>query len=327
LDIRKWFGSATAGSTEVDRSFNSLLELYAKALTKYFSLDSSSVAELLERARKISLSLGQQLFLNWFEGNGLPTIKSLLEQGLPNNPDLIAQFEYECYILMEEMNSDSTEDLRAAMVNIIVDLPSRIETADTIEITFDYDLFAPVSSSIEYDDSLPIRQVIFFREGFSSINVEYLKSDWQIGGLYNSMQFEEYQIIRSKVQLINAFLHELSVSRRDGEDKRLHVKISHSQGNHDENKMDIYIKVEIGFIEAGPFELTCVYKGLLQAEESLDKDEFVKFAETHTVPFLLPYARECVSSTLAQMQLPVYTLPTIDILNSMITQENAKHEG
>jgi preprotein translocase subunit SecB len=210
------------------------------------------------------------------------------------------------------------------MVNIIVDLPSRIETAVTI--IFD-DFFAPVSSTIEYDDSLPIRQVIFFREGFSSINVEYLQTDLLIGGLYNSMQYEEYQIIRSKVQLKNAFLHELSVSRGEGEDNRLHVKISHSQGNHNENKMDIYIKVEIKFIETGPFELTCIYKGLLQAEESLDKNEFVKFAKEHTVPFLLPYARECVSSTLAQMQLPVYTLPTIDILNSMVSQENSDDEG
>lgn len=35
------------------------------------------------------------------------------------------------------------------------------------------------------------------------------------------------------------------------------------------------------------------------------------------VPLLLPYVREIVSSTMARMNLPIFTIPTMDVLDSI----------
>jgi preprotein translocase subunit SecB len=288
----------------------------------------------------------QQLFLNWFEECGFPTLQSVLSKELPNDPDLVAQIEYEHYILSEELDYGSPEDIRAALVNIIVDLPTRIESAATAsetiyelyEYTADYvgifsevfynptSVFSSMPNKDIIEDTLPIRQGFLLSEGICSTDVECLKQFLMMGGIHNLMKYEEYELIRSKVQLTNACLHELSVKRLSGNDNRLNLRVFYSHDNHNGNNLDIFMKVEINFIDVGPFELSCVYKGELKSSEDLEKDEFIKFAEIHTVPFLLPYVRECVSSTLAQMQLPTYTLPTIDILNSM-SSNNDEDEG
>lgn len=335
MDIRKWFCSEPASSTESDSCFNKLLELYAEALNRYFSIyESSDIRDLIEKAKNSELSEEQQLFVDWFQEFGLPTLQSILEKKLPNDPDFIAQIEYEHYILSEEMISGSPEDIRSALVNIVVDLPTRIELAATgsvvIEVTDDLYNIRGIISDIQYDDiledTLPMRRGILFSEGNFSINVESLKSYRMAGGMYSIMRYEEYELIRSQVQLTNVYLHELRVKRCNGNDNKLRLRVLYSHDNHHGNSMDIYMKVEIDFMDNGPFELTCVYKGELKASDTLEDDEFVKFAEAHAVPFLLPYVRECISSTLARMQLPIYMLPTIDILESMRSFD-VKDEG
>lgn len=140
----------------------------------------------------------------------------------------------------------------------------------------------------------------------------------------NSFSFEEAIIAKNSIQLLNVSLHELICSRGEGEDTKLNVRFQHRVGQiDDDNRLQIYLKVDVGFEKNGPFNITCVHEGLVKSAEEIDEEDLIQYADNQIVPLLLPYARECIASTLIRMQLPPYTLPTIDVLKTIAINSGA----
>lgn len=136
---------------------------------------------------------------------------------------------------------------------------------------------------------------------------------------------EYYKIIKNKVQFVHAELvsmncvkNEVTPEHEGEEEKSYEVKISMSRevGTVLENKADFFLHSKVGIPE-GPFDFEITYKGVCIATDELDKVSFEQYVYNQIVPLLLPYVRECVSSTMARMSLPIFTLPTMDILDSL----------
>lgn len=132
MEVNNWFGSRkmVTQTNETVKAFKHLLCLYANAISKYFGLDSAdSAVDLISAARGSNLKKGDILLVDWFEGKALPIIHKYLSQSLPVSNFLVSQLEYEYHILEQEMGMLYPEDLRACLVDIINDLPDRINDA------------------------------------------------------------------------------------------------------------------------------------------------------------------------------------------------------
>jgi len=126
-----------------------------------------------------------------------------------------------------------------------------------------------------------------------------------------------YKLIRYSVHLQDVRLKSLKVNRLDGESKTMNVSIQRGVSMLEAGAV-IAIKVNIDFEEDGPFELELELEGLCVAtNESITEEELRQYAFDQVVPLLLPYARETVASTLARMHLPIFNIPTMDVLQSM----------
>jgi preprotein translocase subunit SecB len=132
------------------------------------------------------------------------------------------------------------------------------------------------------------------------------------------IDFERYEFLKHHVQLKNVCLHELECRRSNGQDNRLNLSLERAVGEvYEENKIKIYLKATIHFDDHGPFTLTCIHEGICESDGQIGSEEFVQFSHDQIVPLLLPYARECIASTLLRMQVPPYIIPTLDTLQSM----------
>jgi len=85
----------------------------------------------------------------------------------------------------------------------------------------------------------------------------------------------------------------------------------------DSTKAVIYLKVTLGRKQDYPFYIDIVHKGLCYSNGEVKDGELEKYANDQIIPLLLPYARESVSSIMTKMNLPVYTIPTIDVLGTL----------
>jgi preprotein translocase subunit SecB len=83
-----------------------------------------------------------------------------------------------------------------------------------------------------------------------------------------------------------------------------------------EDKVELILHSKVG-IPNGLFEFDIVYKGYCEKNIEMSKPQFEQYAYDQVVPLLLPYVRECISSTMARMGIPIFTLPTIDVLDSL----------
>jgi hypothetical protein len=136
MDIREWF-EVRSDSKSLNSSLDSLFSLYINAISKYFSCEEArTVTELVAKADQSHLTAGERMFLDWFVETGLPCIRRILSMDLPNNHELFAQLDYERYILEEEMDFRYPDDVRSSLVNIVSDLPTRIETASSSESVY-----------------------------------------------------------------------------------------------------------------------------------------------------------------------------------------------
>ncbi|PEK36076.1 MULTISPECIES: protein-export chaperone SecB [Bacillus cereus group] len=139
--------------------------------------------------------------------------------------------------------------------------------------------------------------------------------------------FEYYKLIRNNVQLqdvrlISIECHNLISESNEGESREVAVRVKRNVELLDDNCAEITMQAWIGFDDQeGPFEFTIVYGGLCVSDESLVPEEFKKYAYDQVVPLLLPYVRECVSSTMARMNLPIFYLPTLDVLETLKVNE------
>jgi preprotein translocase subunit SecB len=140
--------------------------------------------------------------------------------------------------------------------------------------------------------------------------------------------YEYYKLIRNSVQLFDAELVSMNcINRKDqNQDGEVNVPIVLQREVKivEDDRAEIYLRAQVGSEEA-PFYFDIVYKGVCVAFTDLDKNQFEQYAYDQVVPLLLPYTRECVSSTMARMDLPIFTIPTMDILDSM--EANSHPQG
>lgn len=146
---------------------------------------------------------------------------------------------------------------------------------------------------------------------------------------------EYYKIIKNSIQFVEAELVSMNCVKRDvvatddedsSESYEVKISLSREVGKVADSTAEIFLHSKIGIPE-GPFNFEITYKGWCIATQDIDEVSFEQYAHTQIVPLLLPYVRECVSSTMARMGLPIFTLPTLDVLNSIeANMDNEKHE-
>ncbi|MDX6045519.1 MULTISPECIES: protein-export chaperone SecB [Bacillus cereus group] len=148
---------------------------------------------------------------------------------------------------------------------------------------------------------------------------------------------EYYKIIRYNIQLrdvrlISSKFENLIASKSDTEKINEHITLQLKSDVKllNERKAEIILHAWIGFDEKeegqAPFSFEVVYGGLcvVATDEELSPETLKKQAYDQVVPLLLPYVREFVSSTLSRMKLPIYYLPTVDVLNTLEANERAE---
>ncbi|ASI84721.1 hypothetical protein FORC48_3641 [Bacillus cereus] len=146
---------------------------------------------------------------------------------------------------------------------------------------------------------------------------------------------EYYKIIRYHIQLKDVRLISLQCKNFITDDteevnKRVSVKMTREVKLVNDRHAEILLHTKVGFKEEdqlkAPFSIDITYGGLCYAipEADLTVEEFEQYAYDQVVPLLLPYVRECVSNNLARMQLPIFYLPTMDVIKTM---ESNKKEG
>ncbi|MED1024619.1 protein-export chaperone SecB [Bacillus licheniformis] len=138
---------------------------------------------------------------------------------------------------------------------------------------------------------------------------------------------EYYKLIKTTVQLREVKLNSINCSLLDENSKNRNLSLHLKRQVEIISDTEALIKLHanIHFKENAPFLIDVVYQGKTHLlDETVDRDTFEKYNHDSVVPLLLPYARECVSSLLAKMSFPIYTIPTMDILESI--KQNQKSE-
>lgn len=144
-----------------------------------------------------------------------------------------------------------------------------------------------------------------------------------------------YKLMNNSIQFLDVELVSMNCIKREidpteAQDMDYEVKISMTREVQliSEDKAHIFLHSKVG-IENGPFDFDITYKGLCVTTKELDAPSFEQYAYNYVVPLLLPYVRECIGSTMARMGLPIFTLPTIDVLDTIeenMSDENFKEE-
>lgn len=136
-----------------------------------------------------------------------------------------------------------------------------------------------------------------------------------------------YKIIKTTIQLTEVELKKMYCENRgmfEGFDTTVDIKLKRKVINVSKNDAKIELDAQVGS-DKTPFFFDIEYTGICESKNTeINKETLEKYAYDNIVPLLLPYVRECVSSTMARMQLPVFTIPTMDVLNSM--EENIQEE-
>lgn len=121
MGIRAWFGyrGEAIFSTQSDEYLDKLLDVYIRALKQYFSVeDAKDINEMVRIVKqRPHVDTEQTLFLEWIEESGLDIISKYINKTIPKNDQLIAQLEYEIYILESEMDFEYPEDVISSIIN------------------------------------------------------------------------------------------------------------------------------------------------------------------------------------------------------------------
>ncbi|MGF2617717.1 hypothetical protein FZC84_11830 [Rossellomorea vietnamensis] len=136
MNIREWFGfnGTYNESLEINICVDGLLNLYAKALMEYFSVQVSNVNELIF-IDPTGLSKEQTLFLEWIKDKGIPYLQTIVSTDLPQDEQLVAKIEFDKYILEEEMDFEYPSEVRSSLIGIVNDLPQYINAANEVSST------------------------------------------------------------------------------------------------------------------------------------------------------------------------------------------------
>ncbi|MED1607741.1 protein-export chaperone SecB [Cytobacillus kochii] len=131
---------------------------------------------------------------------------------------------------------------------------------------------------------------------------------------------EYYNFIRNSIQLVDAELISMTCKSDKSFQSENEIEIPMLFQRRVElisqNKMEIYLRAEVG-MKDGPFYFDIEYRGKCLALSEIEEKEFERYSLDQVVPLLLPYVRECVTSTMAKMDLPIYTIPTMDVLGTL----------
>lgn len=131
---------------------------------------------------------------------------------------------------------------------------------------------------------------------------------------------EEYIIAKNSIQLIDVELMVLNCEKNisfKNEGIGLSLEVKREVGDISEDVLDAFLHVDI----IGPdelFKIHLVLRGICnRCNKDITDNRFKEYAQSQIVPLLLPYAREFISNTLTRMKLPIFYLPTIDVLETL----------
>ncbi|USK44665.1 hypothetical protein [Cytobacillus oceanisediminis] len=135
MNIREWFGfyGEYEMSSDINSCVDGLLEIYAKAIMKYFSVPDAKSYHAIQKVNRSNLDPAQHLFLDWLNDKGFPYLQDLVSKKLPEDEQLIAKIEYDKYILEEEMDFQFPEDIRSSLIGIVSEMPDYI--AASLEVS------------------------------------------------------------------------------------------------------------------------------------------------------------------------------------------------
>ncbi|MFJ7995460.1 protein-export chaperone SecB [Peribacillus frigoritolerans] len=138
---------------------------------------------------------------------------------------------------------------------------------------------------------------------------------------------EYYKLIRNSIQFRNVELVSLNCIKRKKESisnqgNEVQIMLKREVNVLSEDEAEILLHSIVG-IPDGLFEFEVEYKGICFKTEALSKPQFEQYAYDQIVPLLLPYARECIASTMARMGLPAFNIPTMDVLDSLDANSHA----
>lgn len=131
---------------------------------------------------------------------------------------------------------------------------------------------------------------------------------------------EYYKFIRTSVQLENVRLISLncSINEENPDNKNLTLDLGRAVKVVSDTEALLRLNTRVYFEGGGPFSIDVIYEGGASlTKDEIDRESFEKYSFDQVVPLLLPYARECVANVLARMGFPIYTIPTMDVLESM----------
>ncbi|MED4705224.1 protein-export chaperone SecB [Bacillus velezensis] len=129
-----------------------------------------------------------------------------------------------------------------------------------------------------------------------------------------------YTLCANSVQLDEVKLEQMNCINRGLENRvenEVEISLQRRVELIDSSKAEIALRARVGFEEEGPFFFDIVYSGICNLSDPSKEDEFEKYTYDQVVPLLLPYVRECVASMLSRMGLPIFTIPTIDVLKTL----------
>lgn len=133
----------------------------------------------------------------------------------------------------------------------------------------------------------------------------------------NTEILNRYKLIRNNVELTNVEL-ELIESRKGKFKDDLSLSIKRGVKLTSDDNAEIYLatSLEDGHEEDATF-INVVFKGICKSLGEIKGEEFKKYTYEQIVPLLLPYAREIISNTMVRMKLPIFVIPTMDVLESI----------
>lgn len=148
MNSRAWYGvdSHYEEKSGTDKTIDKLLDMYAKAISRYFSVFDSQDYSSIVTLDKKHLPREKALFRDWFLDKGLPYLKRIAKMTHSESENISSKIEYELYILEEEMDFEYPDDVRSTLISIVNDLPDYIEIPLEVSVPFNSSMSSGVQS-------------------------------------------------------------------------------------------------------------------------------------------------------------------------------------
>ena len=122
--------SYNSGDNAVFSNLEELFITYRKAIAIYFSIDDfTDVEHFMSLIKNKNLNEDQEMFLEWLRDEGFPYLENLENQVLPDSEKLAKQINYQKRSIDKEIQYNQHDELRACLIDIVADMPERIDLA------------------------------------------------------------------------------------------------------------------------------------------------------------------------------------------------------